>query len=196
MRYKLLLTVIALVSIILFHIILNLIYLKVEKCPPMWDQAWNALHSLKLYNHLKQFDIGGFFNSLLHIRRERAPLIFIAATPFYGLFGFSADSATISNFVYLIIFVLAVYGIGGKLYGNGVGLLSAFVASTIPIIAGLSREFLTDYGLSAFVALSIYVLLKTEYFSKRAFSAGLGLSFGLGMLAKITFPLFLAMPFF
>lgn len=165
-----------------------------EIAPPMWDQVASALHSLEFYKSLKKLDIRGFLKIFLDYRRERAPLTFIIVPAFYGLIGFSVDSATISNFLYLIILVLAIYGIGRKLYGTGVGLLSAFVVSTIPIIAGLSREFLPDYALAAFVALSIYVLLETEYFQKRLPSAVLGISCGLGMLAKIPFPLFVAAP--
>ncbi len=194
MKNKSLLIIIGLVSIILFHIIINLIWLKMEIAPPMWDQAADALHSLEFYKPLKQLDIMGFLKVYLHYRPARAPLTFIVAAPFFGLLGFSVDAATISNFLYLIILVLAIYGIGRKLYGTGVGLLSAFVVSTIPIIAGLSREFLPDYALTAFVALSIYTLLESEYFSNRVASIALGVSCGLGMLAKIPFPLFFAAP--
>lgn len=166
-----------------------------EKRPPMWDQAANTLHSLAYYNHLKQLGIKGFLEVFYHYRPERAPLTIIIGAIFFKLFGFSVNTATLSNLIYLFILVISVYGIGRKLYDSKVGFLSAFIVSTIPIIAGLSREFLTDYALTAFVALSAYLLIRTEYLQKKIFSLLFGISFGLGMLVKITFPLFLFAPF-
>jgi 4-amino-4-deoxy-L-arabinose transferase-like glycosyltransferase len=73
------------------------------------------------------------------------------------------------------------------------GLLAVAILQTIPLMYGMSRQFLVDYGLATLVVMWIY------YFHLRPVSGvwstvRLGVLLGLGLLMKATFPLYIGAP--
>ena len=74
------------------------------------------------------------------------------------------------------------------------GLLAAALTSFFPGIVSFSRTYLLDVSLTAAVALSVAVLLKTKNFSHTAYTILFGVSIGLGMLTKLPFSIFLIGP--
>jgi hypothetical protein len=125
---------------------------------------------------------------------NRPPLYFLSALPLYRLFGLSADVGTMINVLYLAILFGSVYGIGRRLGGRRVGLLATFVIATLPMIYAISRYFYLELALTAFVALSVYLLLASNGFENRALSLLFGLSLGLGLLTKRTYLVFIFAP--
>jgi hypothetical protein len=119
----------------------------------------------------------------------------LSSVPLYLVFGRSTDVAVMTNILYLIILVLSVYGIGRRIHSKEVGLMAVFIVSFFPIIFGMSRSYWQDFPLTTMVSLSIYLLMRTDYFRDRKYSVLFGLSIGLGMLTKWTHFVFLAGPF-
>jgi 4-amino-4-deoxy-L-arabinose transferase-like glycosyltransferase len=124
------------------------------------------------------------------------PLFSCSSIPIYAIFGLSKDVATFSNLIFLAILIFSVYGIGKKVYSKRVGLLSVFIISMYPLIINLSRDYLIDLSLISMVSLNVYILLLTERFSNLKYSIVFGVTFGLGMLSKWTFIIFIAGPLF
>jgi hypothetical protein len=124
----------------------------------------------------------------------RPPLFHLSPAPMFLLFGRTADLAALVNLVYLAVLIGSVYGIGSRLRGRGVGLLAAFIISMYPMLFAMTRLYYIDYPLTAVVALSIYLLVRTEGFTRRGWSAALGVSLGWGMLIKWTHPAFVFPP--
>lgn len=79
---------------------------------------------------------------------------------------------------------------------RNIGLLSAFIISVYPIVFGYQRFFMLDFALTAVVTTNILCLLHTENFSRIKPSLIFGMTLGLGMLTKWSFPIFIIGPFF
>jgi len=163
---------ILLTAIFLFHSVLNIWYIHKDTLPPSWDPATHALYS-SAYFH-------GFFPQ----SQFYPPFVHYVPIPFYILFGESFDIACISNIVFLAILLFSVYGIGKYLFNREVGLFSSLIISFIPILIVYQRDFLLDFPLTAMIALSIYVLLKSENLTNIKYSILFGICFGLAMLTK------------
>jgi 4-amino-4-deoxy-L-arabinose transferase-like glycosyltransferase len=180
--------------LLLFHLINNIIIVSIDNTPFLWDGGDYFYRSLRYYDVFANID-SNFFSRFNEVSPYRPPLFLLTSLPFYLVFGRSPDVAVMTNFVYLIILVFSVYGIGKKIHSQQVGLLASFIVSTFPIIFGSSRSYWLDFPLTAMVAISIYFLLKTDYFGDRKYSILFGISAGLGMLTKWTYFVFLTGPF-
>jgi 4-amino-4-deoxy-L-arabinose transferase-like glycosyltransferase len=154
-----------------------------------WDRPRHLIESL-VYNDILQYvSLRSMFEAWVH-SGYYPPLFHWAMVAFYRLFGISMDVAASVNMVFLIVLLVAVYGIGSRMGGRGVGLLSAFITSTLPMIFAMSRYTYIEFSLTAMVALSIWLLLLSRGFTHRRYSLLFGLSAGFGLLTKWTFSLF------
>jgi 4-amino-4-deoxy-L-arabinose transferase-like glycosyltransferase len=159
-----------------------------------FDRMFHQVTSLAYYDLLREgVGLRSLFEALTW-SDYYPPLVHLTAVGFYKLFGVSMDVAALSNSVYLVVLLLAVYGIGEKLAGRWVGLLSAGVVSTMPIVFSMSRYLYIDFALTALVAANVCLLLRSDRLARRGYALLYGLSLGLGMLAKWTFAVFAAAP--
>ncbi|MCX5701642.1 MAG: glycosyltransferase family 39 protein [Candidatus Omnitrophica bacterium] len=85
---------------------------------------------------------------------------------------------------YLAILLFSTYLIGSLIFSGFVGLLATFVLFMNPLIFTSSRQFQLDFPLTAMVALSILLFLKSNNFTNRKYSFFFGLSLGWTMLIK------------
>ena len=154
-----------------------------------WDRPRHLIESLVYNDILGQLSLRSLFEGWVH-SGYYPPLFHWAMVSFYGLFGVSMDVAAAVNSMFLILLVVAAYGIGSRIGGKVVGLLSAFITSTSPMIFGMSRYTYIEFSLTAMVALSIWLMLLSQEFSNKRYSLLFGLSAGLGLLTKWTFSLF------
>ncbi|MBN2407374.1 MAG: glycosyltransferase family 39 protein [Elusimicrobia bacterium] len=98
------------------------------------------------------------------------------------------------NIFYFSIAVFFTYRTGSYIMGAKGGLMGAVFLSMYPAVYGISRRYSFDFGVMAAVALSIYLLLRSEKFSNRKMSMLFGVSLAWGMLIKWTFAAFLFGP--
>jgi 4-amino-4-deoxy-L-arabinose transferase-like glycosyltransferase len=183
-----------LACLILFHLVNNLIWRQSNVIVFGFDRMFHQVSSLAYYDILRDgINLHTLFAALT-LSDYYPPLVHLTATVFYGLFGVSMDVAAMSNSLCLALFLLAVYDLGRQLAGPWVGLLSAFVISTFPIVFSMSRYFYIDFALMAMVAVNICLLLRSDRFRHRGYSLLYGLSLGLGLLVKWTFAPFVAAP--
>src|SRR4030095_2079273 len=90
--------------------------------------------------------------------------------------------------LFLGIGMFSVYGIGRTVADPMAGLLAAFFLGTAPFVVYSLLTFQLDLPLMAMVALALYMLIRTERFSRPGWTAALGLVWGLGLLTKPTLP--------
>jgi len=154
-----------------------------------WDRPRHLIESLVYNDILRQVSPRTLFEAWVH-SGYYPPLFHWAMVAFYRLFGISMDVAASVNMVFLVVLLVAVYGIGSRMGGRGVGLLSAFITSTLPMIFAMSRYTYIEFSLTAMVALGIWLLLLSRGFTHRRYSLLFGLSAGFGLLTKWTFSLF------
>ncbi|MEK6590004.1 MAG: glycosyltransferase family 39 protein [Nitrospinota bacterium] len=179
-----------LISLSLFLIVNNIIWLRIDTLPPAWDQAGHLLSSYKYFHAIEKLD-SHLFHDLLNISNFYPPLFYISSYPFYKVFGMSSDLGCLTNSIFLIILIFSTYGIANNLYGGFTGILSAFMVSTYHVVFTHSREYLLEISLVSIAALSVYLLLKSDDFKIRRYSIAFGVASGIGMLTRWNFAFFL-----
>jgi len=89
---------------------------------------------------------------------------------------------------------ISIYLIGKSLMNKETGLLAVICTLSFPIILGLARELLIDLLLTAMVAATIAMILQKKVFHSARKSACVGIIVGLGLLTKLTYPVFVFVP--
>jgi 4-amino-4-deoxy-L-arabinose transferase-like glycosyltransferase len=170
-------------------IVANLIWVHTETRPPHWDMGRHLYGSLQ---YLQLAKLAPFRLMALYIYYP--PLIYLVTIPFYLIFGTSLTTAVAANSCFLVVGALAVYGIGRRVGNRTIGLLSALVYATSPLIATQSKEFQIDGPLAAMTAVTVWLLIRSPDFKNRLNSLGVGILIGLSLLCKWTFPGIIALP--
>ena len=206
---------ILLLALVVFHGLNNCIWLARDTYPPSCDLSLHLQNTLRYQNLIEQrstlYELASARHELLpDLGRDPMvhypPLMYLVALPIDYLFGELGeiwplyldldleDTAVMVNVVFMAILLFAVYGIGKTLWNKNIGLFTAFVLSMFPGVFGTSRIFFPDIALAAMVALSIYLLIRTDHFRNRKYSILFGISLGLGALTKVTYFLFVCGP--
>jgi hypothetical protein len=185
--------ILTLLTIILLAV--NYSYHRAEARPPTYDDAWYLENSLHFYHHLTENGWREFWESYKAALGIKAPLISVLPLPFYRLFGASYSSALLVNAVFVVLTNIYLFLLARRLFSPEVGLLAVLFYQTMPLAYGLSRTFMTDYGLTALVVAGLYYLDASDGLARWRTSFLLGVTIGLGLLMKVVFPAFLAGPF-
>src|SRR4030095_10683876 len=122
------------------------------------------------------------------------PLAICTAGALYFAFPVTTLTAQAVMLLFLGIGMFSVYGIGRTVADPMAGLLAAFFLGTAPFVVYSLLTFQLDLPLMAMVALALYMLIRTERFSRPGWTAALGLVWGLGLLTKPTFPVYACPP--
>ncbi len=94
------------------------------------------------------------------------------------------------NVVFVPLLTLGCYQIGRLLFGARAGFLAALFVLGSPLLIAQLHVFMLDAPEAALVAISVWLLLACEDFSRIRFAALAGLTVGVGMLIKVQFPPF------
>ena len=181
--------VLLLMLLIVAQIAINWSWLSTNVNVVGWDRPRHLIESLVYNDILRQVDLRSLFTALTY-SGYYPPLFHLSMVAFYKLFGVSMDVAAMVNTVYLAVLLISAYGIGREIGGRGVGILAAFITSSLPMVFAMSRYTYIEFALTAVVALSIWLLLLSRGFTSKRYSLLFGLSVGLGLLTKWTFSLF------
>lgn len=180
-------------SIIVFYLINNFIWLRNNLYLSGPDEFHHLTISIDYYRLFATH-----FKSIFHNPVPHAwiwpPFYYIISGALNLFFGQSYISSVMGNLFYLTILLFSIYFIGIKLFDKETGILAVIFISMYPIVFRYSRYFNPEFGLVAMVSLSICFLIYTDYFQSRKISILFGVSFGLGMLTKWSFILFLIGP--
>jgi len=121
LRYSLIL----LALLIAVQIGVNALWLANNDVTVGMDRIFHQVTSLAYDHILRQgVSLHSLFTALT-LSDYYPPLVHLTVAGFYQLFGVSMDVAATANSLYLVLLLLAVYGIGERLAGPWVGLLSA-----------------------------------------------------------------------
>ena len=185
-------------AVVVFHAANNWIWLVENVTSTGWDKPRHLAYSLNYAHLLSSPGIRSLF-SVMVSDPVRPPLFAASAAILYWLFGYSADVATMVNVIYMAVALAATYGAGylwasrasgSRRAGVRLGLVSALLLAFLPMFYAMSRYFYLEFGLTAMVALTVYLLLASDGFRRRGASLLFGLSLGLGLLTKRTFFIF------
>src|SRR4029077_1451500 len=98
------------------------------------------------------------------------------------------------NLVCLLAMFAALYRMGRIYSSSRAGLLAVYIAGTMPMVYGLSRWFLVECGLMAIICAAMWMLAEWNDFAGAWNGFLLGGACGLGLLMKVSFPVYVAIP--
>ena len=158
--------------------------------------------ALKYYHCLARTDIGKTIR-MLHIG-FRPPLVYLLTAPIFSIFGPSLQSALLSLTFWFGGLLIVVYMLGRIFGAPRAGLLACYLTTLFLCFkvsdeAGCFHyffpgEFMVDIPLAAMVTLTILLIIMSSKFSNCWASLAAGTVFGMGMLIKLTFPLYAGPP--
>ncbi len=177
-----------------FFIGITFLWLRLDRSPPSWDDAYYLCKSLVFYDAFADGGLIGFSKQFLHGMDTKPPLIAALPTPVYWIAGRRTHAAYALNLFFLLVMFGALYWLGKKYASPRAGLIAICVAGTMPILYGLSRWFLVECGLTALVCLAICLIAGWNEFDDAWKAFLLGAICGLGLLLKMSFPVYILVP--
>lgn len=190
----------ALGLIVLASIAGNLYWLQQNVVQLGHDASAHLTRTLKMAAAMTPLSWGSFLRGLT-ITDFRPPGLYLAAQPFYWLFGRSIDSAQLANVAIQALILVFTFLLADVLLAGApartralLSLLAAGLAALLPMLLAMSRLFYAETLVALGVTAGLYFLLKSDGFTRRSWSLALGAALGVGMLAKWTLPVYLAAP--
>jgi len=169
---------------------LILVWGAAEKGPTRWDDSWYLAAAVRLYDRFAEEGLPGYWRGFEHALGDKAPLITLLPFPFFLLIGRSVFVIYLVNSVVCAVLAVALYWFCRHFFGPRASFLAAFFALSSPLLGGLSRLFLPEYSLTALVVASCWSLARWAESGRSRWLLVTGVLWGLGLLMKITFPLF------
>lgn len=178
----------------LFFLGTTILWFRLDCSPPSWDDGYYLTKSLEMYDALTESGLPGYAKGFLTIMEKKPPLIAVLPTPAYLIGGRNPRLAFAVNLVFLLVMFAALYRMGKRCANLRAGLLAVYIAGTMPILYGLSHWFLVECGLTAIVCVSICLLAEWSDLGGARKGFLLGVTCGLGLLMKVSFPLYVVIP--
>lgn len=95
------------------------------------------------------------------------------------------------NLVFVPLLALGCYGTARVAFDRRAGLLAAIFALSVPLVMSMFHVLLVDAPEAAMVAMTVWLLLASDRFSRVGLAAAAGVAAGLGMYTKGTFVMFI-----
>jgi 4-amino-4-deoxy-L-arabinose transferase-like glycosyltransferase len=169
----------------------TLLWLRLDRAPPNWDDAWYLTNSLSVYDALTQGGILGYLTKLNSVFGFKAPLIAALPAGFYLLLGRHWHAAYLVNIVAMWALFAALYRIAKRWWSARAAVFAIAIAGTMPLLYGLARWYMVEYVLAALVAVAACVLIESDGLKRERLVMLFGAICGLGLLLKVSFPLFI-----
>jgi hypothetical protein len=170
--------------------VVTLLWLKLDRAPPNWDDAWYLTNSLTVYDALTQGGLPGYLAKLNSVLGFKAPLIAALPAPFYLLLGRHWHAAFLVNIASMWVLFAALYRIARRWWSGRAAVFAVAITGTMPLLYGLARWFMVEYALAALVTAAICVLIESDGLKRRGHTVFFGALCGAGLLLKVSYPLF------
>lgn len=167
-----------------------------DRAAPAWDEAWYLENSFRLFHALGR-GLPEFAAAWAGAFRIKAPLASLTPLPLYALAGPTETAgrlAALAGHGAALVFVWLAARAFWREHPrrDGIAALAAVLTALIPLLFGLSRRLLVESLLVALVAATARRLAEPR--PRPGDGARLGGLLGLGLLCKVSFPLFVAGP--
>lgn len=159
-----------------------------------YDSLRHYLCSLDIFEQF-QNGLDGFVSRIKPCLFKHPPGVYLLTGLFYFFVESTQNNSVIINTAISIAVILfSMYQLAKTMKQGSSGVLAAFIFLSYPVIFDQAKVFMLDLPLTGAVILNIYLLIRAEYFTDRKYSLLYVFSFLAGLLIKINFLLFTAMP--
>jgi hypothetical protein len=159
------------------------VWLTVDRHPPEWDYANHLEHAVHCWRDLAAGDLRAVFARSSFY----PPLVPCAAGLVFRVWPSDVAFGEVVILAFLGIGMAATYVLGRRFAGGAGGVVAATLFGTAPSVVNQALRFQLDVPLASMVAVSLVTLLATDHFRNRAWTIVTGVVFGLGMLTKPPF---------
>jgi hypothetical protein len=162
-------------------------WLSRDRSIPVFDAGLHLTLSLQVYK-----DLGaGHLGEALTQSVPYPPFAYLVASLGLLTGGVAVAPPIIAeNLVFLSLLALGCYKVARIAFGPTAGLLAVVFALGSPLIIAQFHVFMTDAPETGMVAVSVWLIIATEGFSRMRNCAVAGVAVGLGMLTKEPFAIF------
>jgi 4-amino-4-deoxy-L-arabinose transferase-like glycosyltransferase len=190
-----------LMAIISIAISIQIIWLRLDRSVPSWDDAshlTNALNYQKVISHIQLFSADWWQELWAQSPSYTAPFIYILTVPFLSVFGRSVESGILVNTLFIIIIVATTYALSKTAFNHQISLWASGLCLLFPALLNVQMMYLLDDGIVAISCLTFLTLTHWKNADTRSKSWQwcliFGIVFGCLMLSKPTGFLFLLLP--
>lgn len=177
------------IAIVVAFVAISCWWLSRDEGVPFADAASHLYTVVALRERFEVGDWGAVWERT-HYYPPLTFLVGVVATVFGGV---NAAAPVIGqNVVHIPLLALGCYGTARLLAGPKAGFLAVLFALGAPLLIEQAHVFMIDLPLAAMVALSVWLILRTDRFSRVGASALAGVGVGLGLESKEQYPLFVA----
>ncbi len=169
----------------------QVLWLSLDKSPLAWDQAHHFLLSLR---YLEALQSPLTWPDIFSVAIKYPYLFHLGLAKVFWFTGVSLRFAAAANLFWLLALMIALWLLGRRVFGGWAGVWAAILCAAVPASAGLDRQVLLAPCLAATIAWTVLALLESQGLSRRGWVLALGALAGWGMLAKWTYPLYVAAP--
>ena len=162
------------------------VWVSIDRRPPEWDHANHLERAVECYRILSEPGHDRL-REILDVSSFYPPIVPCAAGLLYFVFPMTPITAQAVMLGFLALGLAATFALGRHLFDVETGLLAAFFLGTAPFVVYSLTNFQLDLPLAAMVAAMLYVLVRTEGFSRPGWCAAVGVALGLGMVTKPPF---------
>jgi hypothetical protein len=154
---------------------------------PIWDAGLHLDFVFGVHQRLSE----GHLGSALTDTVPYPPFAYLIGSLGVALGGVAITPVILTeNIFFVSLLALGCYQVGRLAFGSLAGLLAVVFALGSPLIIGQFHLFMTDAPETAMVAVSVWLVIATDRFRRPGISAIAGVAFGLGMLTKEPFVVF------
>ena len=176
------------VAVLLF-LGMTLWWLTQDRSIPIFDAGVRLSQAIVVYEHLHSGSVG----AALTATAPYPPFAYLVGALGLWIGGLGVTAPIIlQNLVFVPLLALGCYHVGSLAFGPRAGLLAVVFALGSPLITAQFHVFMIDAPETAMVAVSVWLILASERFSRFRVSAAAGVAVGLGMVTKEPFIFFVA----
>ena len=183
---------IGLYCLILFHVLINIWWLRVDNHPVRADEEVHMLMARQYFEAMYYDPGASMLDRVLEVARiplqnpAHPPLLHVTGATFIAVFGYSVDIIAGANTLSFVLVLLGVFLILRKFLSPRESLFGTTVVSLTPLIFMASRFFMTDYLSLAIVVWAIYALIQSDQYRNTGWVFIFAILNGLGILCRAT----------
>lgn len=171
----------------------HIVYFSLSEKFTSSDEAHYMSGALSIANGIRTGTLSGAWAGYRNALGFKAPLICVPA----GLFMLFTDSLTLPfSLTQILTFAalgLASYSLFRNCFGHFQAAMASLILLCMPLVTGLTHTYYVELLLLLLTVAMLDVLLRFRWHTVRG-SILIGVILGLGLLCKLTFPLFIAVP--
>ncbi len=176
-----------LAALVAVLVVVTAVWVSIDHRPPESDHANHLERALRCYRVVAD----GAPHPLQTILLESSfypPLVPCLAGFLYFLAPVAPLTAQAVMLAFLALGIAALYGLGRDLWNVETGLWAAFFFATAPFVVFSLTNFQLDLPQASMVAVTLWVVIRSDGFARGPWCLVLGVILGLGMLTKPPFP--------